>query len=38
VSQSKDFQNFQDSGRDGGLIKPEGQVTMEGANIAPNTI
>jgi hypothetical protein len=38
VLQSKDFQNNQDSGRDGELIKPERQVTIEGANIAPNTI
>lgn len=37
VSQSEDSQNNQDSGRDGELIKPEGQVTMEGANIAADT-
>jgi hypothetical protein len=38
VSQSEDSQNNQDSGRDGELIKPEGQVTMEGANIAAGTV
>ncbi len=38
VSQLEDFQNNQDSGRDGELIKPEGWVTMEGANIAAGTV
>jgi hypothetical protein len=38
VSQLEDFQNNQDSGRDGELIKPKGWVTMEGANIAAGTV